>query len=168
MKSKEILFKKIKKDAKIPERMYQNDAGFDVYANSFKFPTRMIVKGKKKKVFQDAGDEVVLNPSGRVLVMLGFAVALPDDYYLKVVPRSGLALWDGITVLNSPGTIDAGYRKELSTIIINTSKENVKIEKGERICQMIPTQMANFHFREADELPKSERGKNGFGSTGKK
>ncbi|UCD01895.1 MAG: dUTP diphosphatase, partial [Promethearchaeota archaeon] len=84
------------------------------------------------------------------------------------VPRSGLALWDGISIVNSPGTIDAGYRNEWMAIVVNLSNKEVTLKKGERICQIILSKMYEYKFIETNELPESERGKGGFGSTGKK
>ena len=85
-----------------------------------------------------------------------------------MVPRSGLALWDGLSIENSPGTIDVGYRNEWMAIIVNLAKKEVTLKKGERICQIILSKMYNYKFIESNELPESERVLGGFGSTGKR
>ncbi|MEJ2279555.1 MAG: hypothetical protein P8Y70_17705 [Candidatus Lokiarchaeota archaeon] len=85
-----------------------------------------------------------------------------------MVPRSGLALWDGLTILNTPGTIDSGYRNEWMAIVVNLSNKEVTLRVGERICQIILEKVYAFEFNEIDVLPDSERGLGGFGSTGKK
>jgi dUTP pyrophosphatase len=108
-----------------------------------------------------------LKPLERIGCPLGFSTAIPEGYYFKVVPRSGLALWDGLSIVNSPGTIDAGYRNEWMAIVVNLSNKEVILKKGERICQLILSKMYDYKFMETDELPESERGKGGFGSTGK-
>jgi dUTP pyrophosphatase len=97
---------------------------------------------------------------------LGFATAIPEGYYVSVVPRSGNALWKGLTILNTPGTIDSGYRNEWMAIVVNVSNENVTIEKGERICQFILQKLIDFDLDPVENLPESERGLGGFGSTG--
>jgi dUTP pyrophosphatase len=85
-----------------------------------------------------------------------------------VVPRSGLALWEGISIVNTPGTIDAGYRNEWMAIVINLSNRPVKLKKGDRICQFILRKLEDFQLEVVENLPESQRGLGGFGSTGKK
>lgn len=110
---------------------------------------------------------VPLEPGQRLLVPTGIRIALPEGWEGQVRPRSGLALKQGLTMLNSPGTIDADYRGEVKVIMINLSQETVIIEPGQRIAQLVvsPTRQAVFHW--VNELSESERGSGGFGSTGK-
>lgn len=112
-------------------------------------------------------ETIVLKPMERVLVKTGLSIALPEGYEAQVRPRSGLALKHGITVLNSPGTIDADYRGEVGVILINLSTEVFKIENGDRIAQMVVAEYANVLWKQVPELVKTERGSGGFGSTGK-
>lgn len=108
-----------------------------------------------------------LGPGERALVSTGISFALPDGYVGFVVPRSGLAVRHGITVLNSPGTIDAGYRGEIKVPLFNTDRhETFRIEPGDRIAQLIVMQVSRADFVRVDELSESERGTGGFGSTG--
>jgi dUTP pyrophosphatase len=93
-------------------------------------------------------------------------VAIPENYEIQVRPRSGLAAKNGISVLNTPGTIDADYRGEIKVILINLSLENFKIEPGQRIAQMVLCPIIKAELLEVDELPDSVRGSGGFGSTG--
>jgi dUTP pyrophosphatase len=102
-----------------------------------------------------------------VLVPTGLFVAIPKGYEIQVRPRSGLALKHGITVLNSPGTIDADYRGELRTILVNLSEEPFEIVPGERIAQMVLAKHEVIEWEEVSELDDTERGVGGFGSTGK-
>jgi len=113
-------------------------------------------------------EPVILKPLERVLVPTGLFIELPDGYEAQIRPRSGLAIKKGITVLNTPGTIDADYRGEIKIILINLSNENVVIENGERICQMIITSHEKVSWIEVEELNETERGDGGFGHTGKK
>ena len=158
-----IKIKKIGKDAKLPKRQKKGDAGFDAYINGFKSPSN---QGKKKLIKWDH-KEAWLSSHQRIICSLGFATEIPEGYYAQVVPRSGLALWDGLTVINTPGTIDSGYRNEWTAIIVNISDKEVKLMVGDRICQIIIRKMIDFEFEEVDELSKSERGLDGLGSTGK-
>jgi dUTP pyrophosphatase len=113
-------------------------------------------------------EPVILKPLERVLVPTGLYIELPDGYEAQIRPRSGLAIKKGITVLNTPGTIDADYRGEIKIILINLSNENVVIENGERICQMIITTHEKVNWIDVEELNETERGDGGFGHTGKK
>ena len=115
-----------------------------------------------------AVDENVIIPAGEHrLIKTGLAIALPDNYEAQVRPRSGLALKHGITVLNSPGTIDADYRGEVGVILINHGKEAFTVSRGERIAQMIIAPFVQADFREVSELSVTERGTGGFGSSGR-
>ena len=109
---------------------------------------------------------VTLAPGARKLVPTGIAIALPDDYEAQVRPRSGLALRHGVTVLNAPGTIDADYRGEIAVVLINHGHEPFTIDRGMRIAQMVVAPVSRIEWRETIELPVSERGSGGFGSTG--
>ncbi len=112
-------------------------------------------------------EPLVLEPLQRALVPTGLYIALPPGYEAQVRPRSGLAIKHGITVLNSPGTIDADYRGELRTILVNLSREPFRIEPGERIAQMVIARHEQVEWEETDSLDETLRGAGGFGSTGK-
>ena len=110
---------------------------------------------------------VVLQPLERKLIPTGLYIELPEGYEAQIRPRSGLAIKKGITVLNSPGTIDADYRGEICVILVNLSAEAFEIQDGERICQMVIAQHAQAEWIEVEELGSTERGAGGFGHTGK-
>lgn len=112
-------------------------------------------------------DEIILKSLERVLVPTGLYIELPVGYEAQVRPRSGLALKKGITVLNTPGTIDADYRGEIGVILINLSNEEFIIKNGERIAQMIISKHEHISWEEVDVLEITERGEGGFGHTGK-
>ncbi|OYW13802.1 MAG: deoxyuridine 5'-triphosphate nucleotidohydrolase [Rhodospirillales bacterium 12-54-5] len=111
---------------------------------------------------------ITLKPFERKLVPTGLQIALPDGYEAQIRPRSGLALKNGITLVNTPGTIDADYRGEVGIIMINLSDQPFTIERGMRIAQMVIAPYTRAQFSEVLELPSSERGTGGFGSTGTK
>ena len=113
-------------------------------------------------------EPLVLEPLQRVMVPTGLYIALPPGYEAQVRPRSGLAAKHGITVLNSPGTVDADYRGELKTILVNLSREPFEIVPGERIAQMVIARHEQVEWEQVDQLDATERGAGGFGSTGKK
>jgi dUTP pyrophosphatase len=113
-------------------------------------------------------NEIVIEPSRRALIPTGLSIALPVGYEAQVRPRSGLALKNGITVLNSPGTIDADYRGEVQVILANLGTEPFTITRGMRIAQIIVASYARVEWKEVSELPQSARGTGGFGSTGMK
>ena len=115
----------------------------------------------------DLNEDLVLKPLERVLIPTGLKIELPIGYEAQVRPRSGLAAKHGITVLNSPGTIDADYRGEIKVILVNLSNENFTIKHGERIAQMIIAKHETVTLCEVSELSRTERGKGGFGHTGK-
>jgi dUTP pyrophosphatase len=122
----------------------------------------------------DAGADIVsridisLAPGERALVPTGIAIALPDGYVALVHPRSGLAIKHGVTMVNAPGTVDAGYRGELQIILINHDKsEPVSFKRGDRIAQLVIQKVERAEFVEVHELPGSGRGTGGFGSTGR-
>jgi len=114
-----------------------------------------------------SSEDLVIEPGDRALVGTGIRFALPEGYAAFVVPRSGLAVKHGITVLNSPGTIDAGYRGEIRVPLLNTDRtEAFRIAKGDRIAQLIICPVSRADFRTVTELSESVRGTGGFGSTG--
>ena len=113
-------------------------------------------------------EPVSLAPGQRALIPTGFAVALPEGYEAQIRPRSGLALRSGVTLLNSPGTIDSDYRGELCVIAVNLGREPATIARGDRIAQMVIHAVAPAELVEVSELPGSRRGAAGFGSSGSK
>jgi dUTP pyrophosphatase len=128
-----------------PERAHPGDAGADLYAAA----------------------DVELPPGQRAVVPTGIAIALPDGYAAFVHPRSGLAVRHGVTILNAPGTVDAGYRGEIRVILMNTDAENpVRLQRGDRIAQLVVQRVERAVFDEVERLPGSARGEGGFGSTG--
>lgn len=133
---------------KLPEYSTEHAAGMDIRAN--------------------LDEDIVLEPMKRVLVKTGLFVEIPVGFEAQIRPRSGLAIKKGITVLNSPGTIDADYRGEVCIILINLSDEIFVIKDGERICQMVIARHEKAEWTEVDELIQTERGEGGFGHTGRK
>ena len=115
----------------------------------------------------DLRDDIILKPLQRVLVPTGLFIQLPEGHEAQIRPRSGLAYKHGISVLNSPGTIDADYRGEIKVILVNLSNDDFVIKNGERICQMVIAKHESVAFFEVQELEDSERGAGGFGHTGK-
>lgn len=111
-------------------------------------------------------DTVILAPGERQIIPTGLAVALPPGYEAQIRPRSGLAAKNGITLVNSPGTIDADYRGEIGAIMINHGQEPFTVERGMRIAQMVVAPVAGFTWKEQDELTETDRSAGGFGSTG--
>jgi dUTP pyrophosphatase len=112
------------------------------------------------------GEPIVINPGERKLIPTGLYIELPDGFEAQVRPRSGLAIKKGITVLNSPGTIDADYRGEIKVILINLGNEPFEVKNGERIAQMVISTYEKVHLYESKSLNSTERGSNGFGHTG--
>lgn len=139
-----VKVKRLSDRAITPKYQHLNDAGMDVYAI----------------------DDYVIPAGDRKLIPTGLAVELPDYCQLEVRPRSGLALNHGITVLNSPGTIDSNYRGEIGVILINHGSELFHIQSGDRIAQWVFTPFYTAKLVESDKLDASFRGTNGFGSTG--
>ena len=133
-------------DLPIPRYAKPGDAGADLVAS--------------ESVTLDAG-------GGRALVPTGLSVAIPEGYAGLVQPRSGLAARHGVTVLNTPGLIDSGYRGELKVLLVNTDPSTAfEVSRGERIAQLVIQRVEHVTFTDVDELPDSERGEGGFGSTG--
>ena len=116
----------------------------------------------------DNAEPIVLKPLGRAMVPTGLYLEIPAGYEVQVRPRSGLAAKRGVTVLNSPGTIDADYRGEVRVILVNLGAEDFVIERGERIAQLVLARHEVIEWEETSELADSERGAGGFGSTGVK
>lgn len=132
----------------LPQYATENSAGMDIRAN--------------------LENPITLQPLERTLVPTGLYIELPVGYEAQMRPRSGLALKQGITLINTPGTIDADYRGEIGVILINLSNQEVTIEHGERICQMIIAKYTQAEITEVTELSTTKRGTGGFGHTGKK
>jgi len=132
----------------LPEYKTKSSAGMDIRAN--------------------IDETVVLQPLERKLIPTGLYIALPEGYEAQIRPRSGLALNEGLGLLNSPGTIDADYRGEIGVIVVNLSNNIVSIKDGDRICQMVINKVEQAEWMEVRELDETERGAGGFGHTGKK
>jgi dUTP pyrophosphatase len=150
----------------IPEYATEGAAGFDLRVHNFK----LVYSGKeaqKAEDFMNADGQLVLEPGRRALVGTGLFVAVPEGYELQVRPRSGLALKEGITVLNSPGTIDSDYRGEIGVILINHSTDVLFISLGDRVAQGVVTSYTRIKLVTVDKLSDTERGEGGFGHTGK-
>jgi dUTP pyrophosphatase len=114
-----------------------------------------------------SAEELVLHPGERHAVATGFAIEIPRGYEVQVRPRSGLAIKNGITCLNTPGTIDSDYRGEIKVILINLGQEPFEVRRGERIAQLVPAPVLRADFVEASQLGETARGTRGFGSTGR-
>ncbi|WP_154794339.1 dUTP diphosphatase [Occultella kanbiaonis] len=141
----DILIQRLDPELPVPAYAHPGDAGLDLRA----------------------AEPVTLPPGGRATVPTGIAIALPRGYAAFVHPRSGLAAKHGITTLNAPGTVDAGYRGEIKVILVNTDPETeARLERGDRIAQLVIQQVASAAFVEVEHLPGSDRGDGGLGSTG--
>ena len=141
----EIPVTRLRSDAVLPTRAYAGDAGLDL----------------------TACERHEIGPGERALVGTGLAVAIPDGHVGLVTPRSGLASRNGITIVNTPGVVDSGYRGELRVILHNTDRtERFVVEPGMRIAQLVVVTVPDTELREVDELPGSQRGAGGFGSSG--
>ena len=110
---------------------------------------------------------MVLEPGGRAMVPSGISIALPDGYEAQVRPRSGLAARHGVTILNTPGTIDSGYRGEIQVILVNLGSEPYRVTRGDRIAQMVVAPVTRAKWEERNELPETRRHSGGFGHTGR-
>jgi dUTP diphosphatase len=140
----ELPVRRLRDDAVVPERAYNGDAGLDLAAC----------------------DRIELAPGERALVGTGLAVAIPEGYAGFVQPRSGLAAKSGITIVNTPGLVDSGYRGELKVILLNTdTHDTFVVEPGMRVAQLVVLRLPDVEPVEVDELPASERGVRGFGSS---
>lgn len=160
----ELKIKKWRADSKLPVIANPGDAGADCYIDAFK---EIHNEGGKKELKELPVTEYVLKPLERVGCCLGFCTEIPEGYYAAVVPRSGLALWEGLSIVNTPGTIDAGYRNEWMAIVVNLSNKNAVLKKGDRICQFILKKLEPYTLVVSNELSDSKRGLGGFGSSGK-
>ena len=139
-----VTFRRLNQAASIPKAAHPGDAGFDIAAS----------------------EPVDLMPGERALVHTGLAMAIPEGYAGLVIPRSGLAIRHGISVVNGPGLYDSGDRGEMRVILINHGSEPLHIEVGDRIAQLVIVAIPEVRFEEVEELSDSERGVSGFGSTG--
>ena len=140
-----VLVRRLDPDLPMPARARADDAGLDLYA---------------------AG-ATTIEPGGRALVPTGIALAIPPGYAGFVLPRSGLALRHGVTCLNTPGLVDSGYRGEIKVLLVNHDRAAATIARGDRIAQLVIQRVEPAELIEVDELPGSERGAGGFGSTGR-
>jgi len=142
----EILIKKIFKDVNLPKYETGGSSGLDLeaYVNA----------------------DIILTPGERKLIPTGISVAIPDTMEIQIRPRSGLAYKNGISVVNTPGTIDSDYRGEIKVLLINHGKENFIIKKFQRIAQMVVSPIIKVKLKVVEELPETIRGEGGFGSTG--
>ena len=112
-------------------------------------------------------EKIILAPFDRKLIPTGLSISIPEGYEAQVRPRSGLSIKNGITVLNSPGTIDSDYRGDIGVILINLTKESYTIKPGDRVAQIVFSKYEKIEWGIVSDLPNSNRGKSGFGSTGK-
>jgi dUTP pyrophosphatase len=134
-------------DIALPKYMTAHSAGMDLYAH--------------------IDESIKVQPMSRVLVETGISIALPDGYEAQIRPRSGLAIKHGISLVNSPGTIDADYRGEIKVILINLGDTAFTVERGERIAQMVIHRVSRVEWDEVDSHDETERGEGGFGHTGR-
>ena len=139
-----LRFKKVHPDAVLPSYAHPSDAGMDL---------RSV-------------DDLTLAPGQRALVHTGLVMLLPPLYEAQVRPRSGLALKNGVTVLNTPGTIDSGYRGEVGVILINLGQTAFEVKRGDKIAQLVIAPVTQPDIAETDEVDETDRGAGGFGSTG--
>ena len=142
-----VLIKKLEQAVKLPEYKTEGSSGMDLMANVEQ--TVKILPGEKK------------------IISTGVMVAIPEQYEIQIRPRSGLAAKNGISVLNTPGTIDSDYRGEIKVILINLGKDIFEINKNDRIAQMIVCPIIKVELKEVESLPETVRGEGGFGSTNK-
>jgi dUTP pyrophosphatase len=141
----DVLIRRLDPEVPLPAYAHPGDAGADL----------------------SAAEDVELGPGERALVRTGIAIALPAGYAAFVHPRSGLAARYGVTIVNAPGTVDAGYRGEIKVTLLNTDREHpVSFKRGDRIAQLVIQRVERAVFHQVDELPGSARGDGGFGSTG--
>ena len=147
IKNKNLKVELLNDDAKFPEYAYPSDSGFDLFST----------------------EEVILQPFGRALVPTGIKLSIPEEFEIQVRPKSGLAINQGLTVLNTPGTVDSGYNGEIKVIIFNTNNITVSISKGTKIAQAVLCPVVNgkyVNLIQVDKVENGDRGDNGFGSTG--
>lgn len=135
-------------------------------ALGLELPTYATEKSAGMDLLAAIDEDITLLPGQRALVKTGLAIALPDGFEAQIRPRSGLALKNGVTVLNTPGTIDADYRGEIGVILVNFGRENFVVSRGMRIAQMVIARYTRASFEEVSDLSETSRGEGGFGSTG--
>jgi dUTP pyrophosphatase len=148
-KTKTLKVELLNEDAKFPEYAYPSDSGFDLFSTV----------------------EIILQPFGRALVSTGIKLSIPEEFEIQVRPKSGLAINQGLTVLNTPGTVDSGYNGEIKVIVFNTNNTSVTIPKGTKIAQAVLSPVVNgkyVNLVQVDKVNDGDRGDNGFGSTGLK
>ena len=143
-----IQIKKLSNDVLIPKYETPGSSGMDIAAY--------------------IEQEITINSGDKVLIPTGFSLSIPQGYEVQIRPRSGLAAKKSITVLNTPGTIDADYRGEIKVILINLGKDKFIVKRGERVAQMVVCPVIQAQLEEVQELPATDRGAGGFGSTGAK
>jgi dUTP pyrophosphatase len=146
-KTKSLKVELLNDDAKFPEYAYPSDSGFDLFST----------------------EEIILQSFGRALVPTGIKLSIPEEFEIQVRPKSGLAINQGLTVLNTPGTVDSGYNGEIKVIIFNTNNTTVTIPKGTKIAQAVLSPVVNGKYVDLIKVNKvgdGDRGNNGFGSTG--
>ena len=143
-----ILIKRLSREVSLPKYETNGSSGMDLAAN--------------------VSDIVNIEPGKTAIIPTGLALSIPKGFEVQIRPRSGLAAKQKISVLNTPGTIDADYRGEIKVILINLGQESFKVEKGLRIAQMVVCPVVQAQLKEVDDLNETERGKGGFGSTGTK
>ena len=144
----EILIKRLSKEVSLPKYETSGSSGMDLAAN--------------------IDDKITIDSGKTVIIPTGLSLSIPKGFEVQIRPRSGLAAKQKITVLNTPGTIDADYRGEIKVILINLGKDSFIVERGLRIAQMVVCPVVQAQLKEVDDLSKTERGKGGFGSTGTK
>src|SRR5919108_3565290 len=136
-------------------------------SDSLPLPRYMTAGAAGMDIYADLGEDLTIPPLGRALIPTGFALALPWGYEAQVRPRSGLALRSGLTILNSPGTIDADYRDEVQILVINLGDQPVQIKRGDRIAQLVVGPVARVRWQEVERLEPTDRA-GGFGHTDEK
>jgi len=144
----EILIKRLSKEVSLPKYETSGSSGMDLAAN--------------------IDDKITIDSGKTVIIPTGLSLSIPKGFEVQIRPRSGLAAKQKITVLNTPGTIDADYRGEIKVILINLGKDSFIVERGLRIAQMVVCPVVQAQLKEVDDLSETERGKGGFGSTGTK
>jgi len=143
-----ILIKKLSEEVVTPKYETDGSSGMDISSNT--------------------AQDIEIFPGEKAIIPTGFSLSIPKGFEIQIRPRSGLAAKKGISVLNTPGTIDADYRGEIKVILINLSKEKFTVQKGMRIAQMVVSPVIQAELKEVKELPETSRGAGGFGSTGTK
>ena len=144
----EILIKRLSKEVSLPKYETLGSSGMDIAAN--------------------INTDIIIHPGKTAIIPTGLALSIPRGFEIQIRPRSGLAAKQKISVLNTPGTIDADYRGEIKVILINLGRDSFKVEKGIRIAQMVVSPVIQAQLKEVNDLDETVRGKGGFGSTGTK